>query len=152
MSTQDEIVLRPAKAEDLVRIGEIDVASFVQPWAAKSFASVLVDEKYLLLVAEKNQVVCGFGAAYTVGDEGEIATLAVDESVRGQGVGAQILQALCLWCATRGADTVFLEVRPSNQSARRLYQKFGFEDVGLRKGYYDNGEDAIIMKRLETGD
>jgi [ribosomal protein S18]-alanine N-acetyltransferase len=150
MSTH--IVMRAARDDELGRIVEIDRASFAQPWSPMSFASVMMDEKYVVLVAEIENQICGFGAAYTVGDEGEIATLAVDENHRGRGVGAQIIKSLCYWCAGRGATTIFLEVRPSNQSARRLYAKFGFVEVGLRKGYYDNGEDAIIMKRLEAGD
>jgi ribosomal-protein-alanine N-acetyltransferase len=146
MSTQHQIVLRPAREDELERIGEIDRASFAQPWSPLSFASVFKDEKYLLLVAECEAEICGFGVAYTVGDEGEIATIAVDENFRGRGLGAKILQALCDFCAQRGAHTIFLEVRPSNQSARCLYKRFGFEQVGVRRGYYDNGEDAIIMR------
>lgn len=141
------ISLRPAMRADLRAICAIDQASFTQPWQPHTFEQALNDPKYIVLVAQSNEMVCGFGVAYTVGDEGEIATFAVDEAMRGQGVGDAILKELLAQCTSRSAHTVFLEVRQSNVAAQRLYGRFGFETVGQRHNYYADGETALIMKR-----
>ncbi len=141
------ISLRPATHADLRAICAIDQAAFTQPWQPHTFEQALKDAKYVVLVAQSNEMVCGFGVAYTVGDEGEIATFAVDEAMRGQGVGDAIFSGLIAECTSRGAQQIFLEVRGSNLAAQRLYKRFGFEAVGQRANYYADGETALIMKR-----
>lgn len=141
------ISLRPAVQADLRAICAIDEASFTQPWQPHTFEQALNDLKYIVLVAQSHEIVCGFGVAFTVGDEGEIATFAVDEAMRGRGVGEAIFQELLAQCTSRDARTVFLEVRQSNLSAQRLYKRFGFEVVGQRANYYADGETALIMKK-----
>ena len=71
-------------------------------------------------------------------------TIAVSEEFRGKGIGTMLMQKMLEVC--EGTAFITLEVRKSNQSARKLYEKFGFVVLGERKGYY-NGEDAIIMQR-----
>ena len=140
--------LRIASENDLDAIVAIDQAAFTQPWQPQTFAQSLQDDKSVVVVVQdEQQKVCAFGVAYTVGDEGEIATLAVAQSARGCGLGQQLLQSLCDWCASRGAARVFLEVRESNASAQRLYGRLGFVVVGQRKNYYADGETALLMKR-----
>ena len=141
------ISLRLATRADLRAICAIDQASFTQPWQPHTFEQALNDSKYIVLVAQSNEMVCGFGVAYTVGDEGEIATFAVDAAMRGQGVGDAIFNGLLAECTSRGAHMVFLEVRQSNLAAQRLYKRFGFEVVGQRRNYYEDGETALIMKK-----
>ena len=141
------VSLRAATRADLRAICAIDQAAFTQPWQPHTFEQALNDPKYVVLVAQSSEIVCGFGVAYTVGDEGEIATFAVDEAMRGHGVGDAIFKELLAQCTSRGARTVFLEVRRSNLSAQRLYKRFGFEEVGQRQNYYADGETALIMKR-----
>ena len=140
------IVLRSATQDHLPAILEIDGAAFSHPWSRASFEQCFADDKTYILVAENNERVLGFGVAYTVGDEGEIATLAVDGAARGQGLGEQILQSLLDLCRERAAHKVFLEVRASNAAAQRLYNRCGFAEVGLRRRYYADGEDAVIMR------
>ena len=154
--TMREFALRAALESDLEKIVAIDGASFSQPWQPQTFAQQLYDEKTRVVVAHDvaldiaralGDEIFGFGVAYVVGDEGEIATLAVAQSARGCGLGQQLLQSLCDWCASRGAARVFLEVRESNASAQRLYGRLGFVVVGQRKNYYADGETALLMKR-----
>jgi ribosomal-protein-alanine N-acetyltransferase len=140
-----EISLRAATADDLAAVVAIDNVSFKQPWSPRSFEKALQDEKTDVLVAQSAGRVVGFGVAYAVGDEGEIATLAVDGTARGQGLGERIVRALLELCNRRGARKVFLEVRVSNSSAQRLYERCGFVEVGRRRRYYADGEDAIVM-------
>lgn len=141
------ITMRDALESDLEKIVAIDSASFSQPWQPQTFAQSLHDDKTRVIVAhELGDEIHGFGVAYVVGDEGEIATLAVAQSARGCGLGQQLLQTLCDWCASRGAARVFLEVRESNVAAQRLYGRLGFIVVGQRKNYYADGETALLMK------
>jgi ribosomal-protein-alanine N-acetyltransferase len=145
-------VLRDATKEDLPAILEIDGASFSQPWSQRSFEQCFADDKTYIVIAQSDERVLGFGVAYTVGDEGEITTLAVDAAVRGQGVGEKILQALLDFCRARGAHKVFLEVRAGNGAAQRLYARCGFVEAGLRRRYYADGEDAVLMRHDFAGD
>lgn len=138
--------LRPATTADLDNIVAIDEASFIQPWTRASFETALADtERSVVIVVEQLGEVIGFGVGWHVTDEGEIATLAVAEAGRGQGLGEAIMRTLIEKLAARGATQIFLEVRPSNP-AITLYQKLDFEQVGRRKNYYANEEDAIVMR------
>jgi ribosomal-protein-alanine N-acetyltransferase len=139
-------VLRDATKEDLPAILAIDGASFSQPWSQRSFEQCFADDKTYIVVAQSDERILGFGVAYTVGDEGEIATLAVEAVVRGQGLGKKILQALLDFCRGCGAHKVFLEVRAGNVAAQRLYARCGFVEAGLRRRYYADGEDAVLMR------
>jgi ribosomal-protein-alanine N-acetyltransferase len=139
--------VRDATPNDLDAICAIDARSFKQPWARASFQGALDDAaRSVFLVAETSEI-CAFGVAWSVGDEAEIATLAVSHSARGRGLGEIMMRALCEKLAERGARAVFLEVRPSNGTARRLYQKLGFALVGERPNYYADGESALILKK-----
>lgn len=158
----DGFFINVATPADLGRIVEIDQASFSQPWAPRTFQDVLQDEKSIVLVARASNLdmsessaeqqsggaesVCAFGMATVVGEEAEIATLAVALEARGHGLGERLLRELMHASAMRDARRVFLEVRPSNASARRLYERLGFFECGRRRNYYADGEDALIMR------
>ncbi len=139
--------LRAARFEDWHALVALDAASFSQPWQAQTWHDALHDPKYVVLVALNNEMLCAFAVAYTVGDEGEIGTLAVDEAMRGQGLGETIFRALLEECARLGAQKIYLEVRESNFSAQRLYQRLGFQAVGRRRNYYEDGETSILMSK-----
>jgi len=79
--------------------------------------------------------------------EADIQTIAVAESARGHGLGRALMLTLIGEARKRGAREVFLEVRADNPSAQRLYRRLGFDDVGVRRGYYQPGNvDAIVMR------
>jgi len=91
-------------------------------------------------------------------DEMHLLNIAVDRAWHGQGVAQSLLSVLYALCAQRGARALWLEVRPSNEPARRLYAREGFESIGVRKNYYpapQGREDALVMRRWiapETGE
>ncbi|MCP1203210.1 ribosomal protein S18-alanine N-acetyltransferase [Acetobacter oryzoeni] len=89
----------------------------------------------------------GFIMLRSVVDEAEILTVCVLPEYRKRGLAQQLLA----WCAQvaqhKGAQTLFLEVSVNNQSARTLYEKQGFEKLGLRKKYYEDGSDALVLGR-----
>ena len=81
-----------------------------------------------------------------MGEEGHIVTIAVDPQWRGKALGKWLLLTLIAEARERGAQIVTLEVRPSNAPARALYRRTGFVQIGQRRRYYPNGEDALILE------
>jgi len=147
-----EIVIRAARLEDADAVISIDQASFSQPWLPATVHSAIekaAHGDYIALVAEQDGAICGFVVAWTVREEGEIATIAVREVARGQGIGRRLLEAALNECKRRGATDIFLEVRPGNEIARRLYESCGFRVAGVRPKYYRDGDDAVIMRNEE---
>ena len=93
-------------------------------------------------------VLRGFAALLLTPPESDIIDIIVSSSHRGQRIGTGLLDWTCDLALLRGVDTIFLEVRPGNMPARRLYEHLGFVQCGIRKGYYtDPPEDAIAMVR-----
>jgi ribosomal-protein-alanine N-acetyltransferase len=120
-------------------------------WARESYAA-LNGEGHLAWVAVADGAVCGFFAARIVAGEAEILNLAVDPAKRRAGIANALLTEALRELRGRGAQTVFLEVRESNQAAIRFYEKTGFVQTGRRPGYYqDPSEAAVLMMRERTG-
>ena len=140
------INIRPAVADDIPLLINIEQASFSDPWLPQTIINSLAEDRTLVLVAAGEDGVYGYGVAWTVGDEGEITHIAVAPERRSRGIGRQLLISLLNECTQRGSKSIFLEVRVSNNQARRLYERCGFRGVGLRRGYYRDGEDAVIMR------
>ncbi len=94
----------------------------------------------------QNEYIVGMAGFWVMVNEAHITTLAVRDAYRRQGVGEQLLIEIIEMAAQLNANVVTLEARISNKQAQALYQKYGFQKVGVRRAYYtDNGEDAIIM-------
>lgn len=144
-----DIVVRTALERDLATIHAIERASFGDPWSLEGFRDLLDHPRAKLEVAVgADDAVLGYAVAWYVADESEIANIAVAPSARRRGVGALLLDRILDAAATFGAKTVFLEVRESNTSARKLYETRQFEVAGRRAKYYRApDEDALIMRR-----
>ncbi len=143
-------VVREAGVSDLARVWAIEKASFADPWGASEFRSVLDSPPTIFLVAADvgQKAVLGYAVALTVLDESEILNIAVDPEFRGHGVGGLLLDAALAEVKERGAVAVFLEVRESNEAARKLYRSRGFEELSRRRGYYRMPvEDALVLRR-----
>ena len=96
--------------------------------------------------ANSKEYIMGFAGFWTMADEAHITTIATREAFRRQGIGELLLQSIIDMAGQRATRIVTLEVRVSNVAAQQLYTKYGFNEVGLRRGYYtDNREDAVIM-------
>ena len=147
----EHVVLRTATTEDLSRIAEIERASFADPWSPASFRTVLRHAYAALTVAaeEGRGPVLGYSVMWFAADEAELANLAVATEARGRGIGGALLDAALVDARSRGALTVYLEVRDSNGPARRLYASRSFTEVGRRRNYYRHPiEDAVVMRRV----
>ncbi|HVX41675.1 MAG TPA: ribosomal protein S18-alanine N-acetyltransferase [Gemmatimonadaceae bacterium] len=147
-----KVTIEPVREEDLAGVVGIERAAFSDPWSPQSFRDAL-DHPAVYFVAARDDagLVVGYVVAWLVADEGEIANLAVAPEAWGGGVGAQLLDAALAEAVARGVANMYLEVRDSNERARRLYRSRGFEEVGRRRGYYRRPvEDAIVLRRTLT--
>lgn len=142
-----QVELRPMTLADLPQVEALDRIAFPTPWPENAFRYELTRNPHAICwVAEQSAQLVGDIVVWLVLDEAHIATLAVPGQLRQRGIGQRLLARALLLCHESGATSAMLEVRESNQAARGLYRKFGFEEVGLRKGYYqDTHEDAILM-------
>jgi ribosomal-protein-alanine N-acetyltransferase len=133
---------------DVVGVGAVERASYQFPWSEGIFRDCL-RVGYLCRVAECEGQVVGYGIVAMGAGEAHILNLCVGESMRGRGVGRQMLMLLIERSRDAGMQDVFLEVRPSNLHAIALYQSVGFIEVGRRRGYYqavEGREDALVLK------
>jgi ribosomal-protein-alanine N-acetyltransferase len=145
----DGVAVRAASESDLAAIHAIERESFGDPWSLDGFRDLLDHPRAKLEVAVgASGEVLGYAVAWYVADESEIANIAVAPHARRRGVGALLLDRILDAAAEFGAKTVFLEVRESNASARKLYEARQFAVAGRRAKYYRQPEeDAIIMRR-----
>lgn len=151
--------VRAMERADLGVILEIERACFAVPWSERTFRGLLGRPDAALLVAERLAAdglaarLQGYAAVWVAGGEAELGNLAVRPSARRSGVGSALLRAALNEARQLGARAVFLEVRASNEAARRLYAGAGFHTVGRRAGYYRRPmEDALVLRRsLELG-
>ena len=156
------VVVRVAKVRDLPAVAEIESASFSDPWTMDAFVSVLALPHMRFYVAEAasgsagGHPVAGSGAvgllgyvvAMFVGDEAEVADLAVSPSARRHGIGGRLLDRVTEDAVGAGVGTMYLEVRESNRPAISVYESRGFRAVGRRPGYYQRpAEDALVLRR-----
>lgn len=141
------LVIRRMTLEDVPTAHEIDVSSFTLPWPERSFRFEVTDNPAARCwVAELDGCVVGMLVLWMIVEEAHIASLATHPDLRRQGIAKKLLVTALDHAYTEGARTAFLEVRAGNEAARNMYQKFGFEEVGLRERYYkDNNEDAVLM-------
>ena len=142
---------------EIVKMNETHVASVaaiekecfgVDAWSEKSVASELTNQLSLWLVAMEGDRVAGYVGSQTVCDETDMMNVAVTADYRRQGLGEKLVLALVEELKAMGSQCLTLEVRDSNTPARTLYEKLGFQQIGLRKNYYRNPkEDAYILRK-----
>jgi len=144
---KQNIELKNMSFEDINQVCEIENLSFAIPWSRESFESELLQNNLArYIVAKVDGRVAAYGGMWIVIDEAHITNIAVHPDYRGQKIGEKLVRAMLQTAKENKADRITLEVRASNDAARKLYKKLGFMDSGIRKGYYaDTGEDAVIM-------
>lgn len=137
----------PMTADHLDQVAEIEQICFSDPWSRRMLSEHLENECAATLVAlSENSTVLGYAGLLVVLDEGYITNVAVRPEYRRQGIAGELLQVFRRFAEGNKMAFLTLEVRDSNTSARALYTKHGFKEVGVRKNYYDHPkEDAIIM-------
>ena len=130
----------------LDKILEIENLSFSAPWSLNGFLQELENPVAQLWALMSGKVLLGYLCFWTVREEMQLLDLAVHPAHRGRGHGSLLLTKMIDHALSKGISRIWLEVRVSSSSARRLYEKFGFMESGRRRNYYtDPSEDAILM-------
>jgi ribosomal-protein-alanine N-acetyltransferase len=145
--------LRPMRLADLPAVMELEEELFApDTWTAAMYRDELAqtDTRHYL-VAEDDERVVGYAGLIAYDDEAHVATIGVSTARQGEGIGAQLLDALLAEADRRRSPVVLLEVRADNELAQGLYRRRGFAEIGRRRGYYQpSGEDAVVMKRTTS--
>lgn len=141
------LTIRKMQKEDLEAVYALECACFSVPWSFESLSKEMDQPLATYVVAMENDQCIGYGGMWRILDEGEITNIAVDERFRGKGIGSQILEKLYQEGTEQGLVSITLEVRVSNHAAKKLYEKYGFKEIAIRKNYYQKPtEDALIMQ------
>ncbi|MBP3893236.1 MAG: tRNA (adenosine(37)-N6)-threonylcarbamoyltransferase complex transferase subunit TsaD [Atopobiaceae bacterium] len=144
--------LRPMSVNDLAQVAELEADAFVggvhEPWTAAMFEEELSQPGRTWWVAHDRGSVIGFAGGVLAGERLEVLDVAVDASRRHEGIASRLLARLAYDGQTLGATEITLEVHNGNEAARGLYESLGFEQVGMRRNYYGQGNDALIMTAL----
>jgi [ribosomal protein S18]-alanine N-acetyltransferase len=141
----------PMTPEDVDVIMPLERVAFADPWTRRMYLSDLADNPLatyrVIRPGDGGSLppILGWGGFWLLIDEAHIATVASHPEYRGCGLGQMLVVALLDKAQERGAAVATLEVRVSNLSAQKLYDKLGFEVVGARRKYYRDGEDGLIM-------
>ncbi len=147
--TSKDITVAPMSEDELDEVLAIENASFPSPWSRALFIAELNSPNSFPFVAlDSGARVVGFICPMLVIDEGHILDVAVAPAFRGKGIGRLLVEMVIEECRVLGAEFVSLEVRVSNLAAISLYRRLGFIVTGRRKGYYENGEDALLMEYI----
>ncbi|HMM27525.1 MAG: ribosomal protein S18-alanine N-acetyltransferase [Chloroflexota bacterium] len=164
--------LRPMTTDDIPQVLKIDHASFTTPWSARTYEFEINnrDSSHLVVVEAAGAgaprtngwrglaarlrssgptafEIAGYGGCWLIAGEAHISTIAVAPDYRGRGLGELLLAAMLRRALNLSGEYSVLEVRASNLTAQALYQKYHYQVVGRRRGYYrDDGEDALLME------
>ena len=134
--------------EEVAAVAVLEAENFSRPWSYEAFLKTLSDENYIVMIAKEADALLGYCVLLCTGDEADITNVCTAPEARGRGVATDMLTALMEAGYARGVTEFFLEVRESNTPARSLYTKLGFEQIGLRKNYYEEPkEHAVLMKK-----
>jgi len=136
--------IRSMELHDIPAVATLEQVIYDNPWSVRVFYDELALDNRHYIVAEDDAGIVGYGGLLVVESDAHITTLAVDGSARRHHLGTRLMLALVEAAAGRGVKHITLEVRMSNEGAQRLYERFGFHPVGLRKNYYRD-EDALVM-------
>lgn len=145
-----DVTLRRMRWWDVESALPIERDLFPDPWSEGTFWSELagVPETRYYVVAEAEGLLVGYAGLFAAGHQADVQTVAVAGAHQGRRLGTTLVQALLAEATRRDSQEVLLEVRADNAPAMRLYECFGFERIGTRRGYYQPGRvDAIVMRR-----
>ena len=147
-----EITVRLMREEDLPEVAEIEKRNFTQPWSEDGFRRSLRQKDTIYVTACRGGAVVGYAGLLRSFEEADITNVCVDEKYRRCGAGSELISRLMEEGKRSGIARFTLEVRKSNTAALRLYEKYGFHTVGIRKNFYSfPREDAFIMWTGEDG-
>lgn len=139
--------IRPMTVDDLDAVLLIEAACYSAPWKYEHFQDEITARYSLPYVAVEDGSVIGYVCLMSLFEEAQILNIAVSPNHRGRGIARLLMTKAFLLALEQGAEVMALEVRASNCAAISLYEQFGFTRVGIRAGYYESVEDAILMEK-----
>lgn len=144
-------IVRKMTEADLEAVAALEKETFSDAWAKQSIYDTFCEKQAFIVVAETDGSISGYCIVYFVLEEGEIARIAVRSFSRRQGVGRQILDQVEKLCREKGILRLMLDVRESNEAARRFYIRHGFKEDGIRKNFYDMPRENAVLMSKEIG-
>ncbi len=150
MTALPEILIRDMGFDDVAAVAELERQAYAFPWSDAIFRDCL-RAGYYCCVVELDDIHIGYGIMSTGAGEAHVLNLCVASLYRCRGIGSQLLEHLLEFAKGLSVMDVFLEVRPSNPAAIRLYQSHGFSQIGVRRGYYQAAggrEDAVVLRKV----
>ena len=123
-----------------------------ESWSEADFTASLTDPSRFFWVAMEGETLLGFCGLSQSFEQGDILNIGVCPKERGKGIGSILLQKAIETFKEQGGKELFLEVRASNTAAKALYEKFGFVQIGVRKGYYQQPAEDGLVYQLEVSE
>lgn len=148
--TQEQLIFKTMKHSDVEELMEIEQRAYVIPWSA-GIVRDCIQMGYECQVARVQGEIVAYAFASIGAGEAHLLNITVKPELQGQGLGRRMLLQMLDLIQAQHVDTVYLEVRPSNKAARKLYRSIGFNQIGVRKGYYPDPkgrEDAYVYQLL----
>ena len=145
--SRSEPTMSEARQRDAAAIAALHAASFQRGWGEDEFHRLLIDRAVVAHRAVIGRTMVGFILSRTAAGEAEILSVAIAPAWRGRGFARPLLDLHLRRLAGLGVRAVFLEVDEHNEPACRLYRNAGFSEVGVRKGYYQEGASALVLRR-----
>jgi len=145
--SRSEPTMSEARQRDAAAIAALHAASFQRGWGEDEFHRLLIDRAVVAHRAMIGRTMVGFILSRMAAGEAEILSVAVAPAWRGRGFARPLLDLHLRRLAGLGVRAVFLEVDEHNEPACRLYRNAGFSEVGVRKGYYQEGASALVLRR-----
>jgi ribosomal-protein-alanine N-acetyltransferase len=143
------LVIEPMQERHVPAVSNIEDTIALAPWNRHTFLACL-RANYQCRIALLNSDICGYCVLSVAAGEAHLLNIGVLPRVQRQGIGSRLMADIITAAQRQGAEIIFLEVRITNTGAQRLYTRFGFGEIGRRKGYYKSAkgrEDAKVMKR-----
>jgi ribosomal-protein-alanine N-acetyltransferase len=146
------VTIRGLSEEDLPALLDLERELFPEDaWSEEMFRGELAEQprtRHYVIAESEDGGLVGYAGLCAVAGEGDVQTIGVRPAFEGRGIGTALLTNLISEAETRSCAAVFLEVRADNERAQKLYERFGFEAIGVRKRYYQpSGVDAIVMRK-----
>ena len=152
IEAQPASYFRALLLKDADKMAQLEAECFPRPWGREDFWREATSEHSCYVVALIGEEIIGYAGSWISFAEAQIINIALAPEYRGMGLSRPLMQAMIALVKRRGVTAMTLEVRPSNVPARRLYFGLGFQDNGMRRGYYEDGEDAVIMWHTNLAD
>lgn len=142
-----QIKISKMNIDDLNKISPVLLTDFDDFWNYNIFKSELENENSKYVVAKNNDEIVGFAGIWISIDEAHVTNIVTKKDLRKNGIGSTLLEELINLSKTLNLVSITLEVNENNLDAIKLYEKFGFEKLGIRKKYYNNTDNALIMTK-----